>query len=186
MVLVEGESSLYLIDSAPVHAISVDPLAFRDREMLAVDPKGIRSVLVQTSGVEQVVERESNNVFRAAGGVARDVETRAVGALLGAVQSLRAVDLIAEDAQDLSPYGLDQPRAVLTLGLSAEAGLGKSLLFGRDAGEGYTYCMIKGQDVVFTLEKALVETLTAALYKDESPAEAITVESPIQKSTAAP
>jgi hypothetical protein len=186
MVYVEGEPSLYLVDAAPVHAISVDPVVFRDRHVLSIEPADVLSISVQTSGVEQVVERDSTNSFRAAGGAVKDVDLRGVDALLRAVKSLRAVDLIVEDSPDLGPFGLAEPRATITLGLSADAGLGKSLLLGGEAGEGYVYAMIKGQDVVFTLEKALAETFTTALYKDASSSELITVESPLQKEPAGP
>jgi hypothetical protein len=183
MVLVDGEASLYLISSGPVRAISVKPLAFRDLEMMAVEPPAVRSISVTAGGVEQVVSREGTNAFQAA--VAAEVDRRAVDALLRAVRALRAVDLIAEDAPDPAAFGLDAPAAVLTLGLSAEAGLGKTLLIGKDAGEGHVYALIKGQDVVFTLEKALAETLTGTLYKEQSLPEAKPVESGIQ-STASP
>ena len=50
-------------------------------------------------------------------------------------------------------------------GLSAAAGISKTILVGHDAGEEAVYAMVKGQDLVFTFSKALRDKLLQPLYK---------------------
>jgi len=182
MVKVEGEDSLYLMASDPIHAISLDPLYYRDHEILALDPAYVRTLAVQRGGVEEAVERESTNSFRAAGGGKQAVDMVAVDEILSLLRGLRSVDLIAEDPADLALYGLDAPSATLVIGLAGGAsGLRKSLLLGADIPGDYVYAMVKGQDVVFTLEKGVADKLTHGLYNVTSPSEQTPVENGTNK-----
>ena len=187
MVKVDGEDSLYLMASDPIHAISLDPLYYRDHEVLAIDPASVRTLAVQRSGKEEAVERDSTNTFRAAGGGKQAVDMVAIDDMLTLLRGLRAVDLIAEDPTDLALYGLDAPAATLAVGLArGTAGLGKSLLIGAEIPGDYVYAMVKGQDVVFTLEKGMAVRLTHGLYNVPSPSEQTPVENGTNKTDAGP
>ncbi len=187
MVKVDGEDSLYLMASDPIHAISLDPLYYRDHEVLALNPASVKTLAVQRGDAAEAVERESTNSFRAAAGGKQAVDMVAVDDMLSLLRSLRAVDLIAEDPADLAPYGLDAPSATLVIGLTGgTAGLGRSLLFGSAIPGDYVYAMVKGQDVVFTLEKGIADRLTRGLYNVPSPSEQSPVENGNYKTDAAP
>ena len=187
MVKVEGEDSLYLMASDAMHAMSLDPLYYRDHQVLALDPSNVRTLSVQRDGAEDSIERESTNSFRAAGGGKQTIAKAAADAILAELRDLRAVDLIAEDPADLSPFGLDAPKVTLAVGLAGGAsGLGKSLLIGGTIPGGYVYAMIKGQDVVFTLEKGVAERLTHGLYNVPSPSEISPIENGTNKPAAGP
>lgn len=162
---VEGETGMYEIDAAMLSYLSVTPLDYRDREVLAVLPEDVRSIAVRRNEERQTIERSKDGAFVTADGTAVDED--AANDLLDVVQHLRAVRYVAEAPLNLARYGLEEPAAVLTFGLRGDKGIEKSLLFGGDdeeGGEGGVYAMIRGGDVVFVVEKAMRAMLERDLY----------------------
>lgn len=138
-------------------------LVLRDRTVLAVPTAQIQKVVRSAGDREESVLRDETGAWTRAGEADRQVDRAAVEALLFGVANLRAQRVEASAANDLSSYGLDQPALTITLRLTGEAGIQKTLAIGRPAeGEG-AYAMVKGQDVVFILGAASVRTLSAAL-----------------------
>ena len=133
--------------------------------MVTLDPGVIRKISIQREGASQSVERDATNEFYNIDTEA-PVNQQAVADILDAVQALRAEDLVVEDPKNLELYGLASPASVLTLGLSGEAGISKSILMGSETGVSSVYAMVKGQDLVFTLSKAVRDKLIQPLYKD--------------------
>ncbi len=171
LVKVKPDNSLYEILSDTLKTISMDPLYYRDRQVLDLSSDSIVRISLTKAGREQVVERDASGAFAATGGEAK-ADPEAIKDLLLKAAHLRVLRFEAEDPQDLKPYGLDAPKAVLTLGLKDEAGISKSLLFGADSvvGEG-VYAMLKGQDVVFVLDKTVADKMLQSLYATPAAAE---------------
>ena len=91
--------------------------------------------------------------------------TEALGRMLHTLASVSTREYVAYNPRDLSIYGLSDPSIVFQMGLSGTNQLGRILLVGEEAAEGY-YAMAKGQDVVFILDKSLVEVLSADLVSE--------------------
>ena len=128
-------------------------------------------VTLRRKGEEQVAER-TGSAWRLATPDGK-VDEDAVKDLLLAAGDLRAVRYEADDPQDLAPYGLDKPSAVLSLGLKGEgSALGKTLLLGDSRGRDEHYAMLQGQDVVFTIADDAWRKLTNGLQISERPEEA--------------
>ena len=83
---------------------------------------------------------------------------------------LGAVRYVVENPAQLAAYGLEKPACVLTLGLTGESGLEKSLLLGASAGEDGVYAMIRGEDVVFVVAEAMSSLLRRPLHAPAAPA----------------
>ena len=59
----------------------------------------------------------------------------------------------------------DRPALTLTLGLTGERGIQKSIAMGFRAETDGIFAMVQGQDVVFVLDRKLVEMLTRDLVR---------------------
>lgn len=166
-----GGEGLVVIDDEIDRHFSVQPLSFRDRRMLALDPARVESIALQRGTCEQRLQRGPSGAFAPPDAPASAPPEAEVQARLRIVADLRATALVADQPGDLAAFGLQPPAALLTFGLGGEAGLGKSLLIGKETDRG-TYAMVRGPDVVFLLEAARAAWLTRDLYAPPDPAPA--------------
>ena len=164
LVRIEGDDSLRGVDAAALNALSADPLFYRDREVLSVAADDVVFLTVQDGDRKQSVERDASGAFRPVGEEQFVLNDAAVKGMLMVLGELRAEEFVADDPDDVAPFGLTAPAAVLTVGLRSEAGISRSVLFGADAGDSGVYAMLKGRDQVFVLEKAVRSALLQNLY----------------------
>ncbi len=163
LVELEHEGTPYEILSDVLRSVSTDPLFYRDREVLRINPDEVVRVSLLKNGKETAVEREASGAFQPVP-AAGTADAEALKDLLANVEVLQAARFVEDDPKDLSRFGLEPPQSVLSFGLKGRSGLGKAILFGADAGEGEVYAMIRGQDVVFAVEKGLRDTLVQDLH----------------------
>lgn len=158
----DGEAFVRIAAKPPRYT-TADPLLFRDREVLRIRPDDVYSIARIADGTTQRVERADTGAFSAsASGVTADAI--AIARQLAALSGLRAQSLVNGAATNPAEYGLQAPAVSVTLGLRGEAGLAKTLLFGRATPEG-VFGLVRGQDLVFLLDPRLAEALQAPLWK---------------------
>jgi len=163
-VWVKGSGSLYEVNETLREWVSLDPLSFRDRQVLRVGAEGIRFISLEWPEREQTIVRNETGTFVPETSENAVVDKDAVADILSVVGGLRAVRFVAANPESLEPFGLEEPRVMLTLGLSGESGIEKALLLGKRNEDGYVYATIRGEDVVFLLEEAVRRMLTRDLY----------------------
>lgn len=164
------ETAAALIDPGVLDTLPADPLYYRSREVLNLDTAAVQSLTLTIDGREESVLRAGENSFTAAGSTAVDAE--ALARTLETLASLRARAYVADGVENLTAYGLAEPRAQLVIGLQggAAAAPTRTLWIGADTPEGGCYAMIRGGDVVFTLDASTRDKLLASLYKSAPPA----------------
>lgn len=140
----------------------LNPLAYRERTMLAVPPDEIQRLSLEKEGHGQAVLRDGRGGWGAESG-SNSVSSAAIADLLLLASNLRALRAEAQVPVLRSNFGFDPPVAVLTLGLKGELGIQKSILLGAPSRGDGVYAMVKGQDVVFAISTATAETLTRDL-----------------------
>jgi hypothetical protein len=138
-------------------------LAFLDRTVLAVPSAQIQKVSVVAGLREESVLRDDSGAWSRAEAPNRQVNRDAVESLLFCVANLRSLRVESSAPADLSPYGLDQPVLIVTLRLTGEAGIQKTLMVGKGVEGAGAYAMVKGQDMVFVLGPDAVRILAADL-----------------------
>lgn len=168
LVRVENEAPLYRVAPDGLNTLSADPLYFRHREVLALTSNDIVGVMVVAGKRQQTLIRNEDGVFRPAESQFVLNET-ALQTLLMALQELHAERFVAEQPADLGAYGLDKPTAQLTLDLRSDLGIRKTILFGASAGPSEVYAMVRGQDLVFTINTAVMSVLLPDLYRTPTP-----------------
>jgi len=178
MAEIEAEGLQCMIDGQVLDYLSVDPLFYRSRRVLNLDESGIRRVMLLRKGQEQSVSREDpEKPFVGSGRDAAEIDHNAVEAMVRIGSHLDASSFVMDNPRDLSVFGLDEPRAVLTFGLSGDAGISKAILFGGDSYGGEVYAMVRGQDIVFKLDKTIVNILTRDLFEPQESVGEETLES---------
>ena len=164
LVQVEQENALYEILSDTLNTVSMDPLFYRNREVLNLNPDDVLKITWSQNDREQLVEREPSGEFQPVGSTNEKIDREVLRDILRTASHLVVSEFVADTPEKLSDYGLDKPRAVLAFGLKGEAGLGKAILFGADAGNKGVYAMLRGQDVVFVLENRVKKELLQNLF----------------------
>lgn len=175
-VRMEHEATPYEISAAAITNLTADPLAFRTRDILAVNPSEVLKLTVVRSGVTQSVERASvTNDFAVIAPVKGPADREQISNVLNAFCYLRAVRFVAADAKDLGKYGLAQPELALMLAPKGDASQAKAVLIGATT-EGGRFAMIRGQDFVFVLDAGTAMVLTTDWLKPAAPPPAATNE----------
>lgn len=168
-VRMEHEATPYEIPAAALTNLTVDPLAFRSRDILTLNPSETLKLSVARGGATQTVERASvTNDFAVVAPVKGPADQAQVGNVLNAFCFLRAVRLVATDEKDLGKYGLAQPELALTLALKGDASQAKTVLIGATT-EGGRFAMVRGQDLVFVLDAGAAMMLTKDWLKPAAP-----------------
>jgi len=146
-----------------------DPLALRDRTILAIAPESVKKIALARDAGDQSVGRTESGAWVAIEPPTGDVLTQAVDDVLLLAANLRAVSIECDNPRTPAIYGLDRPWAALTLGLSGGGGIQKTLMLGGPAKNDGIYAMVQGQDVVFVLAAEAAERLRRDLVQTTPP-----------------
>ena len=165
-----GEETVCRINIPIMPDSILDPLEYKNRMLWKLQKEEIQKISVEKgSQPRQVVERLADGTFAPeATNVMVQVDHMAVDLLLNELAEISTLGYVAYNPRDLSIYGLTEPAISLHMGLTGTNQLGRVLLVGQEAAEGY-YAMVKGRDVVFILAKPLVETFSGDLVVEQEP-----------------
>lgn len=158
-----GTETIIEMPSSMLKDVRMDPqnaLMFKDRTMLAVPPDSVVRLTVARGGREQTVSRDDEGAWTKTTASTEVPVSDAIQDVLLIVANLRALRIEAQDIDDLSVYGLNPPGSVVTMGLTGDEGIQKSVLIGNSAGMDGVYAMVKGQDMLFVLPGGLVKALS--------------------------
>lgn len=165
VVRLEHEATPYEIPGAVLTNLTVEPLVFRNREVLNIHASDVLKMTRVTTDSTQVVERASaTNAFVVVVPNKEAADQGQMNGLLNTFSVIQAQRLVAADAKDLSPFGLTQPGFSLTLGMKGDASLSKTILIGA-AVDGGRYAMVRGQDIIFVLDAEAAMLLTKGWLK---------------------
>ncbi len=163
---IDGAAFIITLPAALTNYFTVNSSIFRDPVILALDPPAIQRISQRSNGEERIVER-TDAWFRPPDAT-KVPDTDAIDAIVRAAARLSVARFIEEDPRDLERYGLRNPLAQTTFGLSG-AGGNRVLIFGTQASEDEIYAMRQGTDVVFTLPASVVKTLLKAVANPLGP-----------------
>ncbi len=164
-----GETAACRINIPTLSDATIDPLVYKSKLVWQLDRRDIARIAQVKGGVRQVVERQAENGFVPAetNGTVR-VDAAAAARLVELLERIEARTYITNRPRDLETYGLAEPSLELHIGLTGTNVLGRVLLLGRETPDGF-YAMVKGRDVVFSLDKILVAALSADLLVEPQP-----------------
>ena len=156
----DDEASFYITEGELLNTPFIEPLFYRNRTVLQINPQQIQAITLQTG--EQEFRVENLNGQYAATDRTQKPVANAVFMLIAELTGLRTEQYIAFNPDSLTAYGLDSPSTRLSITLAGTNVLGQVLLLG-DAAEGGRYAMLQGQPVVFVLPEKSADALTQEL-----------------------
>jgi len=165
-----GEPTVCRINLPRIPDSILDPLEYKDRTLWTLQPENIQKISVKKSKhPRQVIERLADGTFAVeATNATVQVDQGMVGIWLNELAEVSTSGYVIYNPRDLSIYGLADPAVTLHVGLAGTNQLGRVLLIGQEAAEGF-YAMVKGRDVVFILDKTFVNMLSAGLIVEPEP-----------------
>ena len=142
----------------------INPLIYKDRHLWSLRKDDIVKLSISRPlEARQVIDRGADGVFASTGANSHlQVNSTAVDKMISQLVDMQTPSYIVHNPRNLDVYGLAEPSLELHVGLSDTNELGRILLVGREAPEGF-YSMVKGRDVIFYLDKETVDTLSADL-----------------------
>jgi len=158
------EDEIYLISASAVTTISLNPMMYRDSTILSFNPNAVTKIILCKNNKEQVVSRDESGGWKAGGQAGAQVNQIIIDDLLVKTANLRAIRF-ESDSGATGIYGLQPASRTLTLSLSGKEGISKTLLLGENSEDGGVYVMLQGQEIVFVLDKELVNLLLRDLVQ---------------------
>lgn len=146
--------------------------ALHDKTLLSLSPASVRKIAVRAeSGAQTLLERETADapwsVVQPSGG---KLQAANLEKLLDALASFKA-DRIAKlnlSLEDMATYGLRKPWLEVTLTVESADAVRKTLLVGNSPGFGKRYALVRGSDVLYVLDKAALDLLSAPLCGEKA------------------
>ena len=151
-------------ESGGVPRVFTDPLVYLDRTVLELPAPSVRRITLAYRGREEAVVRDATGSWTAESPPESRVQDEAVAGILRAVAGLRAVRVETLSATNWAAYGLDDESATrLTLSLSGEVGLQKTLILATNSVAGGVHTAVQGQDTVFLIPRETAAQLTRSV-----------------------
>jgi hypothetical protein len=129
-----GDTAVYTVKKSAVDYYSLSLAEFRERRFASFDSKDVDALVAELPGGKRLAfQRTGENSWDMLAPQAFAANDSEIRGLLGRVSALKAVDFVTEDTTDLAKYGLDAPRAQITIRFSGRDPL--TLLLGGVTGE---------------------------------------------------
>jgi len=163
------------VSEVPLHSISAlgenpaDPLLYRSRTILAVQPDHILAITLEKFGRKQSVNRQPDGSWRVAEPAGRAVNTQAIANVLLGAANLRAIRIHPRSMERIASSGLDRPQALLTFTLDGEGGIQKTLVIGGPSRADGVFAMVRGMDCVFVAASSDAELITRDITAEPFP-----------------
>ena len=155
----EDEDQIYQLSVAAAATLALDPIAYRDSVVLALDPMAVTKIVLRKKDVVQSVTRAGMGPWIPEAPSAGPVNPAAIAALLEQMKALRVVRFERSEHSELGVYGLKDPHSSITFSLSGQEGIQKTLVLGEASEDLGVYAKVQGQETVFILAKTLVDHL---------------------------
>ncbi len=154
---VEGETRVLLISGFLDRTFNRTTFDLRDKTILKFDRAAVDTVDVAGAQAVRLAKGESEWTMTAPWQARGDYGT--VEGLIGRLGTAQMRSIEAEEASDLSAFGLDRPEVTITIG----AGSAQAILsIGEESAAGTFYARDVSRSLVFTVDSALVTELRKA------------------------
>jgi Domain of unknown function (DUF4340) len=148
-----NEKKVFLIAGSYDASFNRSTFDLRQKSLLTFDRDKVDRLTVQSPGKAVVLSR-ANGEWTLEKPYQAPADYGTVEGLIGRVQTAQMKAIVAQDAVDLKPYGLDKPDVSITFGLGSSQA---TLMLGKKADTGTVYAKDASRPMVFTVDSALVE-----------------------------
>ncbi len=155
---------ILIVASDFLRDLSLDPLYYRDREILNFNSADVKRLVISQRGKPRVVCEKDDNNWQMVEPEGSGVDKRKIDTILASLSRLRTKRLVESSPESLKSYGLDKPPLKVTVEIDKGSGEEtKTLLVGKKTKLRTYYAKLMDQETVFTIpshiEKNLCEDL---------------------------
>ena len=147
--------------------------SLRDKSVLRLPRASVRRIAVTREGAPTMaVERASSEALWHLGeGTAGHIVDERLQALLACIENLQAdrIEGVGLDADQFATFGLREPWLEISIDVDARDAVRKTLQIGREAGFGKRYAAVRGLDVLFVLDRTVLDLLTNRIVEPLTP-----------------
>ncbi len=130
-----GSPKLFSVEGGLKSALEKGTFDLREKKLLSFEDKDVRTVRVEGSGLGYALARDDAGSWRLEEPVKDRADDQTATRILSVAKNLRATRFAAEAAADLAPFGLDAPKAKVSI--ATRAGASFALAFGERDGKTY-------------------------------------------------
>ncbi|MBI2875517.1 MAG: DUF4340 domain-containing protein [Candidatus Tectomicrobia bacterium] len=159
---IEPGSTVFLLASPEVGALSKRAIDLRDRSFLSFEPSEIGKVALQYPTTRLLLEREGKEAWRLVEPQKQKARHTRVLDLLWEINGLRFKEILTEKGGQESQYGLDRPGITITLWKSSGALVDTLLLGAKDPSKGLVYAKTGSKATVYAVEDKFLIRLPKA------------------------
>lgn len=166
----DADTEWLVIPRSAMDGIVTNPLAYRDRRVLSLDPSDVLRIRRTDAWAEHVAQRNTvSGEWTLVSGPTGALRERLLADVIAALSQLDVASFKMEQPQDWSAYGLNPPELVWALGLVAEAGLGRVVWVGKQREDGSRYARTLGEETLFILPTSVARLLEEPLVIQDKP-----------------
>ena len=168
-VQIEGERGICLVALDAIRLPGDDPtnpLAYRRRGVLSIPPLAVKRISLEQNGNARTAIKNESGIWISESGTNK-IDSDSIDDILINVSNLRALRFEAQNPKEFAAFGLNPPVVTLTLGLSGQRGIQKTILFGFRSRTDGIYSMIQGQDIAFVLPTVVADLLTKSFVEKD-------------------
>ncbi len=153
---VEGDPRLLVLRQADKETLDRTLTALRAKEIFTLKPTEVTEIRLIRPQEQMILQKSGGEVWAPAAPHQIKIRQDRVKALVNQLAHLKAVDFVAEKAEDLKKYGF-APTPALRLTLRRQ-GQEETLLIGNSQGDRY-YAQVAGKAPIFLVDKLTVDRL---------------------------
>jgi hypothetical protein len=195
-MMMNDDEKIYVVFSSLVNSMKVDLDALRDFAVVKYKADDLRYIKMKQKDQPAIeLVYGDTSVFSVSDWVMKEpyqwgVDGKTLGEILGKITSLELNEYVADGEENLKEYGLDEPSASLEVKGKDEKTV--ELILGKKKDDDLVYCMLGGNDAIYTIEQSQVDFLKTepfkmisryALVVKEDTVDKLSLESPDQSGT---
>jgi len=164
----EETGPIVFVPTGLLKALREGPNIFVAKTVLRFDPTEAQRLRIVRPGDAIIMEYDyEENLWQITQPVKTKAKAIAVSDLLWNLCRLEAKSVVAERADDLSPYGLDRPRLTVGIRLKSEPNSETILLIGSETEHNRVYAMVEGKSRVFAISKTIADSAMTGFADEE-------------------
>ena len=159
--------TIYLVKTEDVDKLKKTPFDLRDKVLIKYSPNDLDSLTLNLPGEEPIVIRKSGDKW----GIKKPKKYRSkqkeAEDLVWEFISVRMERIVEESPSDLSPYGLESPKAEISFQLKNGAPLPSLLLGNKMEEENRLYCKLKDKPAVYQISSSCWDAINKITSPDK-------------------
>ncbi|MFH1007367.1 MAG: DUF4340 domain-containing protein, partial [Candidatus Latescibacterota bacterium] len=153
----EARDPVFTVDSTLVQELRKDLFALRDKKVVRFERSRIDQIDLVYADSSIVCQKDTSDTWRVTVPVVHAAKKWKVSGMLSDVASLVAEEFVAEQAGDLSRYGLDAPKVTLRLWEGSK--ILTEVLLGNTKGN-LVYAKVADRETVYLVKSRMLEKLS--------------------------